>query len=113
MSNINETLAERGARYGEFKEHARCVGQFIEVFETSPNWKDMRYDSAQALRVIADKMARMLNGDPEYDDNWRDIIGYATLVLNRIEKETKSNSKSSSSPIPAQTADWQYEEVPF
>ena len=25
------------------------------------------------------------HGDPDYPDNWRDIAGYATLVLNRLE----------------------------
>ena len=38
--------------------------------------------------VIADKVARMLNGDPDYVDNWHDIIGYATLVETRLKSIT-------------------------
>jgi hypothetical protein len=38
----------------------------------------------QALSTIADKIARILNGDPYYVDNWHDIIGYAKLIEDRI-----------------------------
>lgn len=55
-----------------------------DVFGSSPNWEMMEPDSKEALRIIANKIGRILNGDPEYDDNWRDIAGYATLVLDRI-----------------------------
>lgn len=34
---------------------------------------------------IADKIARILNGDPEYRDNWHDIAGYAKLAEDRCQ----------------------------
>jgi hypothetical protein len=42
-------------------------------------------DMKQALSVIADKIARILNGDPYYLDNWHDIQGYAQLIENRLK----------------------------
>jgi hypothetical protein len=30
--------------------------------------------------MIQHKVARILNGEPDYSDNWHDIAGYATLV---------------------------------
>jgi hypothetical protein len=36
--------------------------------------------------MICVKLARIVNGDPDYPDNWADIIGYCTLVLRRIEE---------------------------
>ena len=81
---IEEVLAERGARYGKFANHAAICQRLQEVFHTMPSWKSMDYDMKQALTVIADKIARMGNGDPFYEDNWVDIIGYSTLVLDRI-----------------------------
>ena len=36
--------------------------------------------------MISHKIARIMNGDPNYADNWIDIAGYATLVANRLEK---------------------------
>ena len=32
--------------------------------------------------MIQHKIGRVLNGDPNYDDNYRDIAGYATLLLD-------------------------------
>lgn len=38
-------------------------------------------------------MARIANGDPNYEDNWVDIIGYSQLVLNEIRNnETATGS---------------------
>jgi len=28
-----------------------------------------------------------LNGDPNYDDSWVDIAGYATLIAKRLQSE--------------------------
>ena len=39
--------------------------------------------------IILNKLARIL-GDPKHIDSWRDIAGYATLVVDYLEKE-KSN----------------------
>lgn len=81
---IQEVLAERSARYGKFADHAKIAQGLQEVLHTMPNWPVMDYDMKQALVVITDKIARMGNGDPFYEDNWVDIIGYCTLVLDRI-----------------------------
>ena len=82
--NVDDTLVERGIRYGSFETHAQYAEDINQIFERSPNWSTMNADNKEALRIIANKIGRILNGDPEYDDNWRDIAGYATLVLNRI-----------------------------
>jgi hypothetical protein len=94
--DIQNTLDERGARYGDFTEHAAYAQRLQNVMRCGPDgsgnprdgapkgWDRLNYIQRQALTVIADKIARILNGDPNYDDNWRDIIGYATLVLDRL-----------------------------
>jgi hypothetical protein len=91
MPDIHETLDERGKRYGDFTDHARIADDIIYVMSFQSNnhtqrasWGALAPMQRQALRVIADKIARILNGDPNYDDNWRDIAGYATLVLDRL-----------------------------
>lgn len=92
---IDKVLEERGSRYGAFKDHAFISQSLQEVLWKTENWHKMPLDSRQALIVICDKIARMLNGDPEYDDNWVDIIGYATLVLNRIREANRAQSVES------------------
>ncbi|MCA8267426.1 DUF6378 domain-containing protein [Burkholderia vietnamiensis] len=84
MPEITETLAERGARYGVFAEHAHIAQALQNAMRTAGGWSKLADDQKQALTVIADKIARMLNGDPDYVDNWHDIIGYAKLVEDRL-----------------------------
>lgn len=83
MSDIEKTLAERGARYGDFTDHARLAQALQDVMRSMPNWDALTPDKKQALTVIADKIARILSGDPEYTDNWHDIAGYAKLAEDR------------------------------
>jgi len=96
MTDLTETLAERGSRYGSFVDHA-AIAQNIQTAmrgtpEAPTRWGYLAPDMAQALTVIADKIARILNGDPTYLDNWHDIQGYARLIEARIEKETNDGT---------------------
>lgn len=86
-SGIDATLAERGARYGEFHEHAVIAQGLQDTMRTAPGWQRLAPNQKQALSVIADKIARMLNGDPDYIDNWHDIIGYAKLVETKLIRD--------------------------
>ena len=85
MSNIDQTLSERGARYGDFADHAK-IAQSIKRGMMYRGMDDLPDMHRQALEVIADKIARILSGDPNYADNWHDIQGYARLVEERLPK---------------------------
>lgn len=86
MTDINETLQERGKRYGEFATHAQISQSLKWVMQSYENWFQLEKDQKEALEMIAHKIARILNGDPNYDDSWHDIAGYATLVADRLRK---------------------------
>jgi len=97
MSKVEDTLAERGARYGDFTNHARVAQRLQETMRDSgathvagetfmsvnTGWHALSAVQRQALTVIADKIARILTGDPNYTDNWHDIQGYAKLAEDR------------------------------
>lgn len=85
--SIEKTLEERGQRYGEFKHHAEIAQKLQDVMRESDGWGRLAFDQKQALTVIADKIARMLNGAADYRDNWHDIVGYAKLVDDRMAKD--------------------------
>ena len=84
MSDLNETLKERGNRYGDFSDHAVIAQNIQNVMRAGDGWVRLDAVKRQALTVIADKIARILSGDPEYSDNWHDIQGYAKLVEERL-----------------------------
>lgn len=83
MDNITETLQERGQRYGVFKRHAEISQQLKEVI-SGYQTKVLSADQQEALDMICHKIARIINGDPDYADSWHDIAGYAQLVADRL-----------------------------
>lgn len=91
MVDINNILDERGSKYGSFENHARICQTLKAVISTNliALNKHLASDQQQALDVICDKIARMVNGDSNYIDNWVDIAGYATLVMNRLKKDNE------------------------
>lgn len=87
MSNVDATLNERGQRYGEFAGHASVTQTLKRAMGQHPGWRKLADDQKEALEMIAHKVGRILNGDPNYTDSWHDIIGYTRLVEQRLEKE--------------------------
>lgn len=85
MSDISDTLAERGSRYGTFTGHARITQNIKAAMADSPNWAALDPDQKEALEMVAHKIGRILNGDPNFHDSWHDIVGYAKLVADRLE----------------------------
>lgn len=89
MANSNkmdEILAERGSRYGVFAENAEIAQEIKQVFRGRFNFCALSHDQREAIDMIATKISRILTGDPNYSDNWRDIEGFARLVAERLEK---------------------------
>jgi hypothetical protein len=91
VEGVAATLQQRGSRYGDFTDHARIAQDLQDVMRqagrkvSGEGWARCNAVQRQALTVIADKIARILNGDPNYADNWHDIQGYAKLVEDRLE----------------------------
>lgn len=88
-SLIAATLAQRGSRYGDFNDNAN-LSQYLEhCIHRQPGYDNLSNLHREALKFIFQKISRIVNGDPNYADNWHDIQGYAKLVEDRLSKETK------------------------
>jgi hypothetical protein len=53
--------------------------------QVGPSWHMMNASQREACEMIAHKLGRIVNGDPNYADSWVDIAGYAQLVVNELE----------------------------
>lgn len=84
MTDINTTLVERGNKYGPFTGHARIAQNIKDAMALAPNWEHLSVDKKESLEMIAHKIGRILNGDPNYDDSWVDISGYAQLIVRNL-----------------------------
>jgi len=87
MNDVNKTLDERGSRYGKFETHALITQRIKQAMKLETGWENLSDDKKEALEMIAHKIGRILNGDPEYADSWHDIAGYSQLVEKQLNDE--------------------------
>lgn len=84
--DLTEVLKERGSRHGIFTEHA-AVTQELKAVIARNNHGNLSPDQQESLDMICHKIGRVLAGDPNFDDHWIDIAGYAKLVADRLSQE--------------------------
>nr|UVM90493.1 MAG: nucleotide modification associated domain 1 [Bacteriophage sp.] len=82
-------ITERGSRYGKFKDGAEIMQSLKDTMRDVDGWNNLTASQKEALDMIQHKIGRILNGDPTYDDSWKDIAGYATLIVNELNGEVK------------------------
>lgn len=84
---IDAVLAERGSRYGTFVGHSEVTQalKYVIAKALDKRQKLLDDDQQEALDMICHKIGRIINGDPNYDDSWVDIAGYAKLVADRLQ----------------------------
>lgn len=85
--SVDALVDERGERYGKFEGLAEVSQRFkdsLHYFLITRN-KYLAPDQQEAMELIFHKFARIINGDADYVDNWKDIAGYATLIADRLE----------------------------
>ncbi len=87
--NTKSLITERGARYGKFKDGAEIMRDLKHVMHEVDGWNNLTPSQKEALDMIQHKIGRILNGDPTYDDSWKDIAGYATLIVEELNGVSK------------------------
>ena len=80
-------LEERKKQHGDFFEHSLYAQRLKETMWGSMNWNKLTPVQKEALEMIQHKVARILAGDPNHDDHWDDIAGYAKLVPPRKNRK--------------------------
>jgi hypothetical protein len=79
-----EVLIEREKANGSFKDHAKTsepVKEYLRDMQVRP----LSNSQQAALDMIVHKIARITAGDPNVQDHWVDIAGYATLVAQQLD----------------------------
>ena len=85
-NKIEDTIKERDNNYGSYSNMCIIVQNIKDVMRDTPNWPGLTDDKKESLETMATKIGRILNGDPEHYDSWHDIVGYAKLIENTLEK---------------------------
>jgi len=94
-SSMNDLLAKRGREYGETWRLTGVVMGVLQEpfcsFLANASW--MSHNWVQILG----KLIRILYS-PHHKDHWRDIIGYATLIYDELEKKSIWNDGDDQEP---------------
>ena len=87
QKTVDAILDQRHQTYGKFIQLAEIAVELREVItlHLSLRQKTLAPDQEEALMLISSKIARIINGDSDHIDSWRDIAGYATLVADRLD----------------------------
>lgn len=90
---MSKLLEQRGQNYGDFSGQASISQGLKDVARNGVQYDSLKPFQKESVEMILHKIARIVNGNPNYIDSWRDIIGYAQLVvdeLNQTEGATDS-----------------------
>ena len=97
-TSIDKVLETRGSRYGDFASNALLSQTLQQILLQHAHRSDnanLEPYMVEALTYICQKLSRIASGDPFYDDNWVDISGYSTLVVNELHKRTANEQNDS------------------
>lgn len=86
VKDVNETLQARGNNYGEYTNVSATAQKLKNVIRSAASWENMEPYMQESLDMICNKLSRICNGNPYYDDSWHDIGGYAKLVEDELNK---------------------------
>jgi len=85
MTTVNDTINERASTHGDYKEQAAFAQHFKRMVREGRNWERLDFYQAQSLEAFCDKISRVLCGNFNEIDHWRDVAGYAQLVVRELE----------------------------
>ncbi len=89
-NTVQDTLNDRAKTHGSFIDNGLIIQGLKNYMRVNGfNWphnsdsqRQLTPEQCEALDMIQHKIGRILSGNPNEPDHWRDIAGYATLVEN-------------------------------
>ena len=81
---ISAILAERSKTHGDFTDNARVMQSLKRIVHSEAGWDKLTDVQREALHMILHKVGRIISGNPNTQDHWDDIAGYAKLASERI-----------------------------
>lgn len=85
MTESDPLLVERGSTHGDYTEQASLSVTLRSLLQTGASARRLTAVQTDAITMICVKLSRIVNGDPNFKDHWRDIAGYAKLAEDRCE----------------------------
>jgi len=98
--STEEILEQRQQTHGNYRLNAKVSQRLIDTiqYEMTPAWRELQPYQRHSIQMICMKLGRIAVGDPDEVDHWRDIAGYAELVVKELESEVDGDMRANSHP---------------
>lgn len=80
-----DLVKERGQTHGDFLLHALITQDLKAVLRKYGYLTKLKAHQREALDMNMHKVGRIVAGDPDFPDHWKDIAGYSWLVVERCK----------------------------
>jgi hypothetical protein len=87
MDKTESLLNERQKTHGDFDHFAAICQSLKDLCNETRSKRSNRQN--EAVEMICNKLARVVTGDPNFEDHWDDIAGYAQLGKQGHSPELK------------------------
>lgn len=95
---LESILKERGDNYGSYHTHANLTQTLNNIilnhFVNMHPKEQMPHFMAETIHMICHKLARIVNGNPLYEDSWQDIAGYSQLVVDILQEAKAAQAQA-------------------
>lgn len=76
-------IVARKSTHGDFKDVAEIYANFMNSARGGKSFAKLSDVQRMSLEMIFHKAARVVCGNPDFDDHWLDIEGYARLAREK------------------------------
>jgi len=102
---MSDLLDERHKTHGDYYNTAATAQALKDEMRRGKNWKSLDDMQRETLEMVATKIGRILSGNPHELDHWKDIAGYATLIVNAYNASgdgptRRHGADSPATPVP-------------
>jgi len=83
--DVVTTVEARSSQYsGPFSARAQTSQAVKDILRLGSQWDSLTPSQKESLEMIAHKLARIVSGNASEVDHWRDIGGYAQLIVDEF-----------------------------
>lgn len=95
MKELNEVLKERNDMYGPYGGQIDVRQSLIDIMERVYQDRVQEPMCARHKAYLWDVMNKLsrIAWSPDHEDSWRDLAGYATIILKDIQERRSDAGK--------------------
>jgi len=106
---MTDILSERQKTHGDYYRTAMMAQELKDAMRRGVNWKLLDDMQRETLEMVATKIGRILSGNPHEIDHWKDIAGYAQLIVNAYiasgdDPTRRPGECNPATPVPSRAA---------